>query len=264
MIFLMEKHKSSVASKETKESKPLGGNDDGKKSVAAVSEPEAVTPVEKTVRTKKKKLNLKKYRKSVMIAAAILALLGAAYQYKGVFVSAVVNGTPISRLSVVRELEKQAGSQALDRLITKKLVDDEVERRNIVVAPSDIDAEVKKIEDSVTKQGGTLKEALDQQGMTEEDLREQLLLQKKLEKLLGDRIEVTDDEVTRYMAQGDGLAPSGISDADFRDQIREQLKGQKFNEEVGKWIAAAKAKASIRYYAEYASETDAVSAEIAE
>lgn len=261
MIFLMEKHKPSVASKETKESKPLGGNDDGKKSVAAVSGSEAVTPAEKTAHTKKKRLNLKKYRKSAMVAAVGLVLLGAAYQYKGVFVSAVVNGTPISRLSVVRELEKQAGSQALDRLITKKLVDDEVERRKIVVAQSDIDAEVGRIGDSVTKQGGTLEDALAQQGMTEEDLREQLLLQKKLEKLLGDRIEVTDEEVARYMAQGDGLTPSGISDADFRDQIREQLKEQKFNEEVGKWIAAAKAKASIRYYAGYVSEADIASAE---
>lgn len=264
MIFLMEKHKPSVASKETKESKPLGGNNDGKKSGAAVSEPEAVTPAEKTAHTKKRKLNLKKYRKPAMIAAAGLVLLGAAYQYKGVFVSAVVNGTPISRLSVVRELEKQAGSQALDRLITKKLVDAEVARKKIVVSPADMDAEVKKIEDSVTKQGGTLKEALDQQGMTEEDLREQLLLQKKLEKLLGDRIDVTDDEVARYMAQGDGLAPSGISNADFRDQIREQLKEQKFNEEVGKWIAAAKAKASIRYYAGYAAEAEVTLLEGAE
>ncbi|MBP9751492.1 MAG: hypothetical protein KBD19_01350 [Candidatus Moranbacteria bacterium] len=250
----MEKSESSVAPKETKESKPVEKSDAKKPAVA--SEPEPVG--EKTVKRRKKKIDLKKYRKPAMIAAALLAVLGAAYQYKGVFISAVVDGTPISRLSVIRELEKQAGSQALDRLITKKLVDAEVARKKIVIFPADMDAEVKKIEDSVIKQGGTLKEALDQQEMTEEDLREQLLLQKQLEKILGDKIDVTDEDVARYVEQGGGAAPAGLSEEEFNDQIREQLKGQKFNVEVGKWITAAKAKASISYYAGYAAETETV------
>jgi hypothetical protein len=256
----MEKHQSSVEQKETKESKPLEKND-AKKPVTTVSEPEAETSAEKTVHTKKRKLNLKKYRKPAMVAAALFALLGGAYYYKGIFVSAVVDGSPISRLSVIRELEKQAGSQALDRLVTKKLVDAEVAREKITVSSSDVDDEIGRIEDQMVKQGATLKEALEQQGMTESDLREQLLLQKKLEKILGNKIEVTDEDVAQYMEQSGGVAPAGIDDAEFKDQIREQLKGQKFNVEVGKWIAAAKADASIRYYAGYATEADIASAE---
>ncbi len=251
----MEKHKA-VASKETKESKPLEKND-AKKPVTTVSEPEAETPAEKTVHAKKRKLNLKKHRKSAIVAAVVLALLGTAYFSRGVFVAAVVDGSPISRLSVIRELEKQAGQQALDRLVTQKLVDAEVARRHIVVSPSDIDDEIGKIEDQMVKQGATLQMALEQQGMTEEDLREQMLLQKELEGILGDKLAVTDEEVSEYMTQGGSGTPAGISDADFKDQIREQLKGQKFNIEVGKWIAAAKADASIRYYAGYAAEAEA-------
>jgi len=244
----MEKHEESVSVKEVERSEPVGKND----------APEA--SIEKAGKTKKK-IDLKKYRKPALLAVGLLAVLAAAYQYKGVFVSAVVNGSPISRLSVIRELEKEAGQQALDRLITKKLIAAEVARKKIVVTPSDIDAEVKKIGDSVTKQGGTLEEALAQQGMTEGDLREQMLMQKELEKILGNKVKVTDEDVTRYVTQSKAAAPAGMSDADFMDQIREQLKSQKFNDEVGKWIAAAKAKASIRYYAGYAAGMDAVPAE---
>lgn len=249
-IFAMEKHKTPVASKEAEKSKP-SEKIDGKESTAA-SVSETGTPVGKTVRTKKRKLNLKKYGKPAAIVVIVLALLGVAYHFKGIFVSAVVNGQPISRLSVIRELEKQAGQQALDRLITKKLVDAEVTRKKIVVAPADVDAEIARIEDQVTKQGSTLRSALEQQGMTEEDLREQLLLQKKLEVILGDKIDVSDDDVDRYAAQSGLAASAGAGDADFRDQIREQLKEQKFNDEVGIWIAAAKAEADISYYAGYA------------
>jgi len=248
----MEKHGTSAEPKDAKESKPVE-KDDVKKT-AVVSESEISS--EKTVRTNKRKLNLKKYRTPAMITVSLLVLLGATYHLKGIFVAAVVDGSPIGRLSVIRELEKQAGSQALDRLVTKKLVDAEVVRKKIAVSQSDMDAEVKKIEESVTKQGGTLAEALKQQGMTEADLREQMLLQKQLEKILGDKVKVTDNDVAQYMAQSKGPAPAGMSEEEFRDQIREQLKGQKFNVEVGKWISAAKAKASISYYAGYAAEAE--------
>jgi hypothetical protein len=100
--------------------------------------------------------------------------------------------------------------------------------------------------------------------MTEADLREQLLLQKQLEKILGDKIEVTDEDVAQYMEQGEGAAPAGMSEAEFKDQIREQLKGQKFNIEAGKWVVAAKAEASISYYAGYAMGTETVLTENAE
>jgi hypothetical protein len=155
----MEKHKSSVASKETKESKSVkkdGTKELSAKPVVVVSEMETETLSESVVKIRKRKVHLKAYRKPAMIAAGLLVLLGAAYFFRGVFVAAVVDGSPISRLSVIRELEKQAGQQALDRLVTQKLVDAEVIRKKIVIPSSDMDAEIKKIEDSVTKQGGLL------------------------------------------------------------------------------------------------------------
>lgn len=212
------------------------------------------TSIEKTRKAKRKKCILKEYRKSIAVAVVAIALFGAFYHYKGLFIAAMVDGQPISRLSVIKDVEKRAGEQALDALITKKLIDTSAAKANIIIAPADIDQEIKKITEQVAKQGGTLAAALEQQGMTEADLRDQLLLQKELERLLGDKVAVTDAEVDAYVTTNKASVPSGMSAEDFRSQIREQLKGQKFSTEAEKWVADAKAKADIRYYADHVAE----------
>ena len=41
---------------------------------------------------------------------------------RGLFVVALVNGEPISRIEVIKALEKQGGKATLDSLVTKKLI----------------------------------------------------------------------------------------------------------------------------------------------
>jgi hypothetical protein len=121
-----------------------------------------------------------------------------------------------------------------------------------MVSQADIDKEVASVTEQVTKQGGTLAMALEQQGMTEAEFRDQIVLQKELEKMLGNSVQVTDDDVNQYLTQTKATAPKGTSDADFKNQIREQLKGQKFNMAASKWVTDAKAKAQITYFVDYA------------
>jgi len=52
----------------------------------------------------------------VFITIIIVILLIAAFQLKGLFIAAMVNGEPISRLTIIKELEKQGGKQALSSL----------------------------------------------------------------------------------------------------------------------------------------------------
>src|SRR3989344_424423 len=212
--------------------------------VAEVDKPiAAVSPV--------KKLRSVLQRKSVILALVILAILGALYYFKGIFIAAIVNGSPISRWSIISELEKRSGQQALDALVTKKLIDTEAAKKGIVVSQADVDKEIQTLEARITKQGGTLALALSQQGLTEAQLREQILLQKELEKILSDVTAVYDDEVTEYLAKSKTPAPTGVSDADFKTQIKEQLQSQKFGTEADKWITDAKAKANITYFVDY-------------
>ena len=102
----------------------------------------------------------------IAIGVAVVLILVALFFAKGIFVAATVNGSPISRLSVVKELEKQGGKQALGAIIDKKLIETELNKQKMSVTPAEIDEEIKKIEAQVSSQGGTLEMALAQQGMT--------------------------------------------------------------------------------------------------
>ncbi len=187
----------------------------------------------------------------IAIGVAGILILVALFFVKGIFVAATVNGSLISRLTVIKELEKQGGKQALEAIIDKKLIETELKKQNVSVTPAEIDEEIKKIEAQVASQGGTLEAALAQQGMTEEKLREQITIQKKLEKLLANKVAVTNAEVDTYIKDSKATPPKDVKMEDFRKQISEQLKQQKFQQEAQKWISDLTASAKIKYYVNY-------------
>jgi hypothetical protein len=47
--------------------------------------------------------------KSAIILSAVIIALALMFVYKSVFVAAVVNGSPISRLSVIHAIEQKSG-----------------------------------------------------------------------------------------------------------------------------------------------------------
>ena len=188
----------------------------------------------------------------LVLVIAIVALGGyVAFAKKSWFVAAIVNGSPISRLSVVEELEKRGGKDVLDAMITKKLLADETKRLGVVVKSEDIDAEMKKVEDQIAQQGATLDEALAQQGMTLEDLRDQILINKELEQILADKTVVSDADVDQYIKDNKSVPAKGVAVADFREQIRQQLQSQKFSTEAQNLVTSLRTKASIMRYVAY-------------
>lgn len=204
--------------------------------------------------TKPNYINLKfKKPKPLVIAvgAAVILIIIALVFAKGLFVAATVNGSPISRWSVIKELEKQGGKQALESIIDKKLIETEINKQKITVIKEEVDGEIKKIEEQVATQGGTLDQALAQQGMTKEKLVEQITTQKKLERLLADKVAVTDAEIDAYIKDSKATLPKDMKMEDFRKKIGDQLKQQKFQTEAQKWVSDLTASAKIKYYVNY-------------
>ena len=187
----------------------------------------------------------------IAIGVAVILIIVALFFAKGHFVAATVNGSPISRWSVIKELEKQGGKQALEAIIDKKLIETELNKQKITATKEEVDAEIEKIKAQVASQGGTLEAALAQQGMTEEKLREQITIQKKLEKLLADKVAITDAEVDTYIKDSKATPPKDVKMEDFRKQISDQLKQQKFQQEAQKWVSDLTASAKIEYYVNY-------------
>jgi dGTP triphosphohydrolase len=209
-----------------------------------VSEPE-LSNVEK-LQLMIKKINLK----TAIIIAVVVVISLSGYYYRGLFVAATVNGSPISRFAVIDKLEKTSGSQALDALITEKLIMAEMDRNNITVTDDQVDADIKKIEDQITAQGGTLSQALIAQGMTTADLRAQLTINDRLEKFLADKIQVGGEEISQYIADNKVVIPNG-QEAQFNEQISSQLRSNKLNEAAQTLIDSLRSKASINYFVNY-------------
>lgn len=196
---------------------------------------------------------LKKIKGEYFILGGALMLLAVLlFIGKSFLVAATVNGSPISRWSVVKELEKQSGKAALESMIQKKLLDAQLEKEGVTVSQAEVDAEIKIIEQEVSGQGGgTLKAALAAQGVTEESLREQITIQKKLEKVLADKVIVSDADLEAYKKQNDVKLPEGQKEADFNAELKQQLKRQKFQEVAGQWVSDLSANAKIKYYVSY-------------
>ncbi len=196
-----------------------------------------------------------KYKKPtpMVIAAggAVLLIIVALFFAKGMFVVATVNGSPISRLSVIRELEKQGGKQTLQVMIDKKLIADELARKNISITPESVDEEIRKIEAQVAGQGGTLVDALAMQGMTIDALREQITMQKQLEIALGDKLAVSAEEIDAFIIDTKAAPHDSETQEDFRKEIEEQIRQQKFQTEAQQWVSSLTESAKIKYYVEY-------------
>lgn len=192
-----------------------------------------------------------KVKRSYIIIIIVIALLvAAAFLNRSLFVAATVNGQPIGRLSVIKELEKQGGKQTLDAIITKTLIQQEGKKRNITVSQSDIDAEMKKIDANLAKQGQKLDQVLTLQGMTKDQLIEQIKLQKMIEKMVGNTA-VSDKEIDDYITANKDSLPQGQDEQTARASVKDRLAQQKLNDSAQKFLDDLKKNAKIDYYVKY-------------
>ena len=194
-----------------------------------------------------------KNRKVIFISLGIAAFLivGALLVAQGYVIAATVNGKPISRLSVIKELEAQSGKKALESRVQKMLLASELAKAGVSVSKEEVDAEIQKIEAQVSGQGGTLKDALAAQGMTEEQLRGQIEEQKQIEKMFADKVQVTDEEVDAYIKEQKLVASQGETADAHKAEVKEQLRRQKLQTEAQTWISGLAAGATIKYYVNY-------------
>ena len=199
----------------------------------------------------------KYFKKSIQINTrtaiiiAIVIIIGVlAYIYKGVFIAATVDGSPIMRLTIIQKLEKTSGKNLLDSLINEKLIQNEARTKNIIVSDDEVNSQIKTIESQIATQGGTLDAALAEAGMSMDDLKKQIMAQKEIEKLLADKINVTDEEVAQYIKDNKVSIPQG-QEATIVDQIKSEMRNQKISTEAQTLITNLKSKAKIQRFVNY-------------
>lgn len=110
---------------------------------------------------------------------------------------AKVGGQKITKDELYNRLVEYYGEQTLDSMIAEKIVDMEIEKNNIVVTDEEIEEEMN---DMIESYGGleTVTAQLTAQGLTIDDLKEDVVSYLKTLKLLDSRLTVTDEEVEEF------------------------------------------------------------------
>ena len=196
----------------------------------------------------KKKISKLLSKKVLLRVFLPIAVILALYLLRSLIFAAWVNGRPVSRLSLTRALEKQGGKQVLEGLIEKALINSEARKNNVKVEQSEIDAEIKSIEEMVSGQGLTLDEALKFRNQTRKDLVDQIRIQKVVEKLLASKIVITDVDLKDYFTKNKSLFGTNPIFDKVKDQVKNQLFQQKLSEQYSAWITDLKTKAKILYF----------------
>lgn len=189
-----------------------------------------------------------KYKKEQIVFVACVALFAFLYLARGLFVAVIVNGEPITRLALVKQLENQYGKEALNSLVTKQLILQEAKKQKITVADAEADLEIAKIEASLTKSGQNFNELLKAQNMTRDSLRQQIKIEKIIQKMLGKDIEITDKEISDYFEKNSGFYPEGATLDQMKESIRQQIQQQKTSEKFQSWLDEVQKKAKINYF----------------
>jgi foldase protein PrsA len=205
-------------------------------------------------RLKKIKLPFKlteKTKKKLIIGLAILCLGLFLFNYKNLLIAAMVNNRPITRLSLIRELEKQAGQQTLDTLISKSLILQEAEKQNIKIGQERIEEKIKEIEDQVKSQGADLDTLLANQGQTRKSLEGEIKIQLLIEEMVGKDIQITDEELKNYFEENKEFLGENPDFETMKEGLREQLRQQKINDQLSAWLEDLKSKANIHYFLKF-------------
>jgi len=189
----------------------------------------------------------------IILAVIVIALIGLMVYYRQLFVVAIVNGQPITRLSYMQEVEGvylqdqrvTAGKQALNQLVTKTLLYQEAQKRHITVTDKEVNDEVSNTRKMLEKQKQKLEEALTLQGDSLPAYEDRIRTQKLIQKLVG-KITVTDKEIDEYIKQNEANL-QGLTGDDLKNQVKQTLESQKSNEKLQALIQSLQQKAKVTY-----------------
>lgn len=187
----------------------------------------------------------------ILLSKVFLLLLVAVsilFNFKSLFVAAVVNGRPITRFSLDRQLEKQSGKQILDNQITQILISQEGKKQNVNVTPEEINQKIEGIKEELKKQNADLDNLLQTQGTSQKELKEQIKLQLIIEKILGKDISVSEQEIGDYYEKNKSYFPKDSTLESLKKDLEKDLLSQKIGEKLQPWLDELKKKAKIYYF----------------
>ncbi len=185
------------------------------------------------------------------IIVVLLVILAIFLFMKGFIVAATVNNQPIFRWSLIQTLEKQGGKKTLDSLVNQTLILQAAKKKNVTVTEEEVNQEITTLTDDLKKQGQDLNTALASQGMVLSDLKEQIKLQKTVEKLLAEKVKITDVETKDFIEKNKSYFPENTPQAEMEKAARQQLSQQKIQDVYTTWIESLRKDAKVNYFLQF-------------
>jgi peptidyl-prolyl cis-trans isomerase SurA len=147
------------------------------------------------------------------------------------------------------------------RMVEQALVRSELENsRYPTPAPSEIDPVLAQFKKDRFPNGADFQRSLAEYGITEQDVRDELLWQRTLLSFLDVRfrpsVQVSDKEIQDYFEKS--VLPAAqaahpgqtVSIDDYRERIDDKLTGQREDQEMSRWLDEAKKRTDIVYHEE--------------
>lgn len=169
-----------------------------------------------------------------VLGVVIIGLVGF-YSYKFLVVASV-DGSPIWRTEYYKQLDAKYGTNQKEQMITEFLINSEASKRHVSVTDAEVNTEIKKYQD---QQGGADKfqQALTDQGYSLDDVKKGVRLRLLVNKMFASSGSVSDDEVTKYMA--DNKDQFTTSSDTVKVRVKQQLSDQKIGAAFNQWLAQA-------------------------
>lgn len=205
--------------------------------------------VEKKDQLIKKEIAIPKEVKTKKILWPIIILLIALALWflKDQVIVAMVNGKPITRFQVIKELEKQGASQVLDSLVTMELVKQVIDKSAIEIDEEAVQQQITEIEENLSAQGQNLDDILVAQNLTRADVEKDIKLNLQLDKILADKIQVSEEEVLEYFETNKEFLGEDANFEEMKADIEAQVIQEKRATAQQEWLETVRGEANIRY-----------------
>lgn len=139
---------------------------------------------------------------AVIVMAVMLAQQPGVAEMDNGDVVATVNGDPVTRDQLFQAMYEQGGQEALDQLITRKLIIQEAERLDLTVSDEELDLEIQTIVDE-SFQGNEeeLQSVLEYYGISMESFRDDARLNLLVRKLATEQLEDTEEDARQFFEE---------------------------------------------------------------
>jgi hypothetical protein len=151
-----------------------------------------------------------------------------------------------------------AGKRAIaDRLVEQRLIQNEIGMTHYVTAnPAEIEGALREFVAKYFKAEGAYPAALAKAGITDRDVREELLKERTVNAFIEVRfhpaVQVTEEQIQEYFTKT--VAPAAGSEAvtleAVRDEIERTLTGQQVDAEVERWMREVRRRTAVVYHDE--------------